>query len=848
MALEDALVAILPPEKDTPVGAGLLVDRRLVLTCAHVVNAALGRTLRATGRPTKKVVVAFHSSASQLVMACVDHAEEAWSDPPATKRRGADICLLLLDSEVVGDIEPLRLGNIQNLLKQEFRVAGYPRDWDDVDFSSGEIVGREKHGLFVLRPKPDVLATVSTQKKSTVFQDEKRPPGIIAQGFSGGPVEVEGFIVGLLTQATSRVADATSYMIPVASFPQRVARLANRVVLPAGLPVRLEQPPAPHEPLVRTYLECLTRDPNPSKVQLSRSVFRQNDDESVQSPAPVAAAQLANLEPIEVALARENKIVLLGDPGMGKSTLLKYLEMGLASYTLSGEFQPGQSLVPVLIELKSYGGEKDLVPLLAQRVTEVLNRDLKSLSNDSAEATSIMKAWLVDGRWQFLFLFDAIDEVPSQFHMQIRTAIQSLLNYPHRFVISCRTAEYDHSLRNRATPFVLVGLQPPEIQAYLQQKLGAKAEHLFQAQIKPDSRLLTLASNPLLLEVMTAIVQQDAGVKLPRNHGPLLREFVRIMPLRRQREGFRPEVTPDLVGCALAKLGLEMLERQLLTGMLEDVRQWKVPCGKYDLETVLKTAKSWRLLSADGSRGEPVQFIHPLFREYFAASCLDARLKQTDSELSHILDKRVSQSRWYPTIVMLAGISNQPVAIVNWLARRLSADAISGVLFTESQPFAWLRSFVSLRAPTRIKLLMGCFEDSAAAEDSKTRDSVIDALQTIMHSAFLILSAVTSTTKISIKNSHRHNAEMYCALAVAALLRIGNKRALAELDGFIALDPTEQKVPEKKLPWSNFARLFQPTVRLFWTARRAAAEIRKKNTGDIKNKSSPDGSPSAPAV
>ena len=49
----------------------------------------------------------------------------------------------------------------------------------------------------------------------------------IHSGFSGGPVEVDGTIVGLIAEARNSLAEATAYMVPVSLFPQRLLTLPS---------------------------------------------------------------------------------------------------------------------------------------------------------------------------------------------------------------------------------------------------------------------------------------------------------------------------------------------------------------------------------------------------------------------------------------------------------------------------------------------------------------------------------------------------------------------------------------------------------------------------------------------
>src|SRR5262249_20899776 len=99
MGLETSLVAVMlgKSEKQT-VGAGVLVDDDLILTCAHVVNGALERDLLQTGRPEKGAViqVRFHKA---IAAGNFDTTIDSWTDPPrkdVAPPRGADICLLRL--------------------------------------------------------------------------------------------------------------------------------------------------------------------------------------------------------------------------------------------------------------------------------------------------------------------------------------------------------------------------------------------------------------------------------------------------------------------------------------------------------------------------------------------------------------------------------------------------------------------------------------------------------------------------------------------------------------------------------------------------------------------------------
>jgi hypothetical protein len=224
-SLEDVLAGIYAVDGKDPVGAGFLVDQDLVITCAHVVNKALGREMLSTGRPTGTVRVRFVGR-TRDVAGWIDPGDYGWSDPPAERQSGADLCLLRLEAGSSNELSPAKLREFVHPVHREFRAAGFPAGWH-VDFAKGEVAGRGGGGLYLLRPSPEVLAIVSTGVRSSLVSGEQRPAGIIHAGFSGGPVEIEGTIAGLLSSARQSVSEATAYMILVSAFPQHIRTLAQ---------------------------------------------------------------------------------------------------------------------------------------------------------------------------------------------------------------------------------------------------------------------------------------------------------------------------------------------------------------------------------------------------------------------------------------------------------------------------------------------------------------------------------------------------------------------------------------------------------------------------------------------
>ncbi|MEU7603466.1 trypsin-like peptidase domain-containing protein, partial [Streptomyces sp. NPDC041003] len=129
---EGFVVKLRQGTSDVPVGVGFVVGDKHIVTCAHVVNVALGRPKGSTERPGEEARV-------QVEFVLLGDAEGAplrncrivaWDPPPGDRRPGRDVAGLVLvggDTLPVG-AGPARLVDPRNGLAQttEVSVFGYP--------------------------------------------------------------------------------------------------------------------------------------------------------------------------------------------------------------------------------------------------------------------------------------------------------------------------------------------------------------------------------------------------------------------------------------------------------------------------------------------------------------------------------------------------------------------------------------------------------------------------------------------------------------------------------------------------------------------------------------------------
>lgn len=222
MSVETCEVGVLRDDK-TCVGSGLQLDDRRILTCAHVVNTALGRAKEATGRPNGVLKILPHFQ-KDPVTARIQQGNDSWSDPPATRASGADLCVLELSEPLPLPAQPILIRAFANPIGHQFRAVGHPQGWD-ADVSQGIVAAWDTFGLLLLRE--------NVKESQTGFLNKPATVGLIRDGFSGAPVEVEGVVAGLVAQARP-TSERTAYMIPASSFPPSVQSLVQTFANPVA--------------------------------------------------------------------------------------------------------------------------------------------------------------------------------------------------------------------------------------------------------------------------------------------------------------------------------------------------------------------------------------------------------------------------------------------------------------------------------------------------------------------------------------------------------------------------------------------------------------------------------------
>lgn len=174
------------------VGTGFLVAERSVLSCAHVVSAALEVSENSTDFPKDSVHLDFPLVARGQVLS----AHVALWQPPQSDN-GGDIALLYLDSDPPLGTRSVQLVMAEDLWEHSFRAFGFPDYHDEGMWAFGKMRGRQAVGW--------------VQIEGVIAEGVR-----VQQGFSGGAVwdeQLDG-VAGMVVAADRDAPMKVAYMIP----------------------------------------------------------------------------------------------------------------------------------------------------------------------------------------------------------------------------------------------------------------------------------------------------------------------------------------------------------------------------------------------------------------------------------------------------------------------------------------------------------------------------------------------------------------------------------------------------------------------------------------------------------
>jgi len=391
------------------------------------------------------------------------------------------------------------------------------------------------------------------------------------------------------------------------------------------------------------------------------------------------------------ATLHHRKLVIVGDPGGGKSTFLKRL-----AWQQSGS---GATQFPILIRIflleefihqRVHGGLPDTPDADS---ADWLPRYLAQRSQDSN--------WGLDADFfrrklrerSTLILLDGLDEVPNAAR---REAIARLFERATkayrdaRFVVTTRPASYEGKSTLLEFETVRIGeLQREAVAGFLDRWAGFlfnedeqrarqhKADLLAALAARPEIR--RMARNPLMLTAL-AVIQWNER-QLPEQRADLYESILKWLSEAQDYKKDRPQGPKCLAIFGALALAMQCYKDGRVK-QIEKAEAAKLIADEFrDVSEERRLAKALEFLENEfvdsgivSSRGDSLEFWHLTFQEYLAArACADF----ADPAKLLLEDDRWLRQEWREVVLLLPG-----VLIRNGMKR---VDALLGAILDQTE-------------------------------------------------------------------------------------------------------------------------------------------------------------------
>ena len=533
-----------------------------------------------------------------------------------------------------------------------------------------------------------------------------------------------------------------------------------RRVAPIYWPARAAMPPPPQKTFKayrqQVFKECrhpaldgidpAAADKTSDKDQLDLAEIYTALDTKADRPVPKASRsprrprpaleqmdpQREETEPLPAldALIANRRLVLLGDPGSGKSTFLRFLSLCLVAHALEPKMNwlmrlagwPADEadVVPITVELRKFA-QNPPRPLEGKAQPDDLWRYIEAdlIRRKIPELAGPLREMITGGK--AVVFFDGLDEIQDAAHKEfIRDAIVQFTEPPFdscRVVVTCRTRSYrDKSWRFSGWPdFELRDFDREKIRQFIDlwfgenlQKKRLSAEeaahhsHDLFAAIQERTHLQEVAGVPMLLTVMACVHQHDG--ELPRTQALLYNRIVELLLFRWKsdlgagpgRLGLRPllgekQISERAFLRALSQLAYDATHGQRDSGQGKqpaDIHADPLRNALAKLPSAENPDWNWaeRVIQAIQYRAGLLRstddkvfaFPHRSFQEFLAGAHL-AGLADFPRDAAKLID--ADPAYWRETVKWAAGRLahvHQTPRPVRDLARRLTKDARDG--------------------------------------------------------------------------------------------------------------------------------------------------------------------------
>ncbi|MDJ0679943.1 MAG: NACHT domain-containing protein, partial [Xenococcaceae cyanobacterium MO_167.B52] len=608
--------------------------------------------------PQEQLYLDFPQINSERLTARVIH----WQ--PIESNDSGDIAVLELDSPLPTKAKPVHFVYRDNLWDYKFRAFGFLNDYDEGVWIDGSIREKGVGGWLQV-------------ESGTGFS--------LGEGCSGTAIwneELQG-VVGMAVVAETSPNIKVGFCIPSPLLHQAIPAILEEHYLNefcANLE-RKKSLRAFVELSAQADINTQSKKMNSSKRHLSEewglgsefSILEQSDNAG--SETADNQIQKKTLNNISEATQEYESFVLLGEPGMGKTTTLYRIAYNAACKRLGDASHP----LPLLLKLPSWTD---------QRTINEFIRANWPFADDPIHR-------LING--DILLCLDGLNEI-NQESQENKQKVESLSEWlrsdksPKHIVITCRVRDYSKELKLDLPVVLMEKMNESHIRAFVTSYLGSDTEQ-FLDKILPsvnsnkkdnNRHLFQLAQNPYFLTAFIVFYTTERERDLPSTQGQLFEVLVRQL-WKREKDLRNAEELPDIQVAKriLGNLAFNMIDKNHSTQapFVEAMKQSSENC--LQSETVWELSQDAGLVEVENGN---IHFSHQLLRDYFAAlklAELESVSKISKPSLSQNIFGWRTEGEWDQAIKILCELYSEKAEhyinhILNNKNSYLAAECLTG--------------------------------------------------------------------------------------------------------------------------------------------------------------------------